>query len=71
MDVSLSKFQEIAEDKKDWDAAVHGVTKSLSDWMAEQLSDWATIAWFFSPAMLGLCCFSLTSEGQVEWLETE
>ena len=31
MDVSLSKFQEIAEDKKDWDAAVHGVTKSLSD----------------------------------------
>ena len=33
MDVSLSKFQEIAEDNPsfDWDAAVHGVTKSLSD----------------------------------------
>ena len=28
MDVSLSKFQEIAKDRKAWHAAVHGVTKS-------------------------------------------
>ena len=28
MDVSLSKFQEIVEDRGDWCAAVHGVTKS-------------------------------------------
>ena len=34
MDMSLSKLQEIVEDRKAWRAAVHGVTKSrtrLSD----------------------------------------
>ena len=28
MDMSLSKFQEVVEDRGDWHAAVHGVTKS-------------------------------------------
>ena len=28
MDTSLSKFQEIVKDRKDWTAAVHGVKKS-------------------------------------------
>ena len=28
MDMSLSKFREIIEDKEGWHAAVHGVTKS-------------------------------------------
>ena len=28
MDMSLSKFREIVEDKEGWHAAVHGVTKS-------------------------------------------
>ena len=28
MDMSLSKFQEIAKDRKAWHATVHGVTKS-------------------------------------------
>ena len=28
MDVSLSKLQEMVEDRKAWYAAVHGVTKS-------------------------------------------
>ena len=34
MDMSLSKLQEMVRDRKDWRAAVHGVTKSwtgLSD----------------------------------------
>ena len=37
MDVSLSKFQEIVEDRGVWLAAVHGVAKSWT-W----LSDWTT-----------------------------
>ena len=37
MNMSLSKFQELVKDKKDWHAAVHGITKSQT-----LLSDWAT-----------------------------
>ena len=35
MDMKLSKFQELVMDRKDWRAAVHGVSKNrtrLSDW---------------------------------------
>ena len=39
MDMSLSKPQEIVKDKKDWCAAVHGVTKC---W--RQLSNWTTVS---------------------------
>ena len=38
MDVSLSKFQELAMDSEGWLAAVHGVTKSQT-----QLSDWTEL----------------------------
>ena len=38
MDMSLSKLQEIVNDRKAWSVAVHGVSKSQT-W----LSDWTTI----------------------------
>ena len=38
MNMSLSKFQEIVKDREAWCAAVHGVTKSLT-----QLSNLTTI----------------------------
>ena len=37
MDMSLSKFWEMVKDREAWEAAIHGVTKSLT-----QLSDWTT-----------------------------
>ena len=36
MDVSLSKLQEIVEDRGAWCAVVHGVTKSQKDLVNEQ-----------------------------------
>ena len=40
MDMSLSKFRELAMDRKAWRAAVHVVTKSQI-----QLSDWTELNW--------------------------
>ena len=38
-DMSLIKFQEMVKDREDWDAAVHGFTKSEIQWMTEQKQD--------------------------------
>jgi len=48
MDVKLSKFQELVMDRKDWRAAVHGVSKNRT-----RLSDWTELnsvddLWFFT-----------------------
>ena len=45
MDMSLSKLREVVRYREDWQAAVHGVTKSqtwLSDWTtAEHSNEWS------------------------------
>ena len=36
VDMSLSKLQELVMDREAWHAAVHGVTKSMSDQATER-----------------------------------
>ena len=36
MDMSLSRLWEIVKDRESWHAAVHGVTKSMSDQATER-----------------------------------
>ena len=63
MDISLSKFQEMAKDRETWCAAVHGLTRSqtqLSDWTtnsnfypaAVELSNWTETKWPIKSKML-------------------
>ena len=43
MDMSLGKLQELAMDREAWHAAVHGVTKSQSNWATEL--NWTELNW--------------------------
>ena len=36
MEMNLGKLQEIMREREAWHAAVHGVTKSWTDWVTEQ-----------------------------------
>ena len=35
MEINLGKLQEIMREREAWHAAVHGVTKSWTDWVTE------------------------------------
>ena len=64
MNVNLSELRELVMDREAWSAAIHGVTKSLT-----QLSDWTELNWtnglickethqiFFSSEWLECCSF--------------
>ena len=54
MDMSLSKFQEIVEDKGAWCATVHGVTKNwirLSDWSRKETTTHSSVLAWRIPGM--------------------
>ena len=36
MDMNLGKLQEMMREREAWHAAVHGVTKSWTDWVTDQ-----------------------------------
>ena len=60
MDMSLSKLQEIVKDREAWHAAVHEVSKSLTqlcDWTTKstQQHHWTPAKFESGPAFSGLC----------------
>ena len=54
MDVSLSKFRELAMDREAWSAVIHGVTKSRT-----QLSDWTELNIVFKVLQIDMEVFNM------------
>ena len=53
MDMNLSKLQEIVEDREDWHAAAHGVTKSWT-WISNWTTNRSLLSLLYGPTLTSI-----------------